>query len=288
MPGDEDGDGVLRRVAERQRAARLDDENDRAAGLDERLEHLLLHARQPEIGARGAFAGDVAILGHGENDEIGAPRGGERVVLVAEGVTAFVGKALGIAKLLAGPHPLLEGGEQRFGLRLLIARRAVPGVVVGRHGCGADERDGARVGADRQRAGVVLQEDEAFARDLARGLAHARLVDLGQRRLAGLLEQAEAEFHAQDAAHGLVDGGRRHPARGQLGLEMLVVGLAFHVEIDAGEHRLACRLGKIGRDAVVDELADGGKVGHDDAAEADLALEEIGDRAPCWRSPERR
>ncbi len=56
---------------------------------------------------------------------------------------------------------------------------------------------------------------------------------------------------------------------------MSVVDLALHVEVDAGEDGLARGFPKVGRDAVVLKLADGGEVGHDDAVEAELDFKQI-------------
>ena len=71
----------------------------------------------------------------------------------------------------------------------------------------ADDRDAPHGGAiERQRCRVVLQQDDRLARDLERQrLVRRALDDDGGIERRAAVEDAEAELHAQDAAHGVVD-----------------------------------------------------------------------------------
>ena len=156
----------------------------------------------------------------------------------------------------------------------------------------ADDRDGPRAGRERQDVVAVLQQHErSRARPSAPPGAIRGVGNTASTRLAstsGSLEQAEAELDAQHAADRLVDGRLRHAPGPHLVGEVAVVEPGHHVHVDAGEDGLAGRLGAVGRDAVADELVDRRPVRHDEAVEAPLVAQHVGEEPRGSPSPARR
>ena len=144
---------------------------------------------------------------------------------------------------------------------------------------------------DRQDVAAVLQQHEGFARHLAGGLARFRRregrVEMGRIDVRAV-EQADAELGAQHPPDRLVDHAFRHPAGAHLVGQVLDVELAHHVHVDAGEDRLARGLGAVRRDAVVDEFADADPVGGDEAVEAPLLAQHVGQKPGIGRRAARR
>ena len=147
-------------------------------------------------------------------------------------------------------------------------------------GQGADDRHGAELGRrERQHAGGIAQEDDRVARHGASGRPVRRRQDLRllPRRVAvavGIVEQAEPLLGEQDAAHRTIERRHRDPAGAHLGDQLVDVGLRDHLHVDAGgEGEPAC-LGAVGRQSVLDQLADRLPVADHEPAPAPLAAQD--------------
>jgi hypothetical protein len=84
----------------------------------------------------------------------------------------------------------------------------------------------------------------------------------------GIFEEAEGEFYAEDAAHGLVDCGHGDASGFDECRELGVVEVGHHVDVNAGIENSFCGGGGVERDAVVEEFHDSGVVADDESVEA--------------------
>ena len=91
-----------------------------------------------------------------------------------------------------------------------------------------------------------------------------------------MLEEAEGELDAQHATHGFVDHALGDFAGADLRGDDVAVEVAFHVHVDAGFEGLAGHRGAVA-DGVVLELGYGAPVGDDEAVEAPLFAEDLGE-----------
>ncbi len=135
----------------------------------------------------------------------------------------------------------------------------------------------------RKRQHMVVGEDDdrapgQLARELKPRLGGGRIG--GPRRTApvGIVEQPEPLLELEHAAHGGIDHiCRNEAARERLG-QTPAVGIAHHVDIDAGEERRRGRLGEIAGDAVAQKFRDRIVVADDHAVEANLPAQPVAEQ----------
>jgi hypothetical protein len=92
----------------------------------------------------------------------------------------------------------------------------------------------------------------------------------------GCPHQPELEFHAQDAAHRIVDprhGNRALLRLGQRGVEQALPAIGRHRHVEPG-----VEAGRARRDRAAFDLAMAVPIAHDEAAKAHAALEHIGEQ----------
>ena len=178
-----------------------------------------------------------------------------------------------------------DAGQDRVGiLEVRIGRgralpRDRPAAALVRHlvGALADDQD-FLAAFQRQGRAFVLEQHERLAHRLARQRARLHRVVLAGVRILGraLVEQAGAQLDADDAGDGVVDPRHRDFSRFDLldrvGDEGFPV-VRHHDHVIAGVDRLGAAVV-----AAAFDLADAVPVGDDEAIEAHLALEDVGQR----------
>ncbi len=166
----------------------------------------------------------------------------------------------------------VENADRLDALAAVAAQARLRGVL-------AENEQGFRM-RERQNAVAVLQQHERPQRSLARQLAMRAVLQRAPRRGGidvGMIEQAQFEFRAQHARHGVVDARsrdravekRRHEQRG-----LRDVGLEDDIESGADGHRRRLRV--VARGVVQHvRAADRARVGDDEAAEFPLVFQRL-------------
>src|SRR5580692_2343781 len=97
-----------------------------------------------------------------------------------------------------------------------------------------------------------------------------------------MLEEAERELDAQNAARGFVDYALGNVSGANLVGDYVAVEVALHVHVDAGLKSFAgCGWGVA--DGVIDEFANCTPIGDDKAVEAPLLAQNFGEREGVGR-----
>src|SRR5574337_2189161 len=144
----------------------------------------------------------------------------------------------------------------------------------------ADHRNAA-AGGKWQRMPLVLQQHHRLDRGLTRqgamrgregDLLHPLCVAIAER----ILEQAQSVLGHQHAAHGGVDFTHRYLAAAHERRQLVQVGAAVQVDVDAGSQRQSRGLGGRGGDAVLLQFRYGVEVGDDHALEAPAVAQQAG------------
>ena len=259
------------------------------------------------MSAGGGLAGHpIALFAEGGDDEVGFAGGGDSVgdglgfvgdgrgggggsgtfdeAGASEDIRVVAGEDIDTAgDEEVGAEPLGEGGFETNGVSRIAG--GFPGAehVFGGVGEGADECDGFCPLAEGEQGAVafgavVFEEDDGLLGDLAGEGALFRSGDVwGVGGGVRVLEEAEGELDAEDAAGGFVDDGLGDEAGADLIGEGGAVEVAFHIHIDAGGEGLAGGGGAVGGDGVVEKLGDGAPVGDDEAVKAPLVAQDIGE-----------
>ena len=297
-PGLEDRRRVGQHVLQHQRAPVEEHDRERLAGVGvpDRLDQLLLLARQVEHRARLRLAAHLARLAEGEHDLVGRLRGRHggrearlRAALVRRVVEVVVASACSPAYTSTGPCFCMPSNSDTASLSSprphqgpsMSCLSSPSGPISAVDLVGSSGSVGPSFFSSTcERCAPV----RAAARFCGSSCLLSALRDVRVR----MLEQPRAELHAQDAAHRVVDAAHRHlTASHELRPEVAEVR-RDHLGVGAGVQRLARRVGAVLGHAVaaraaggvharaLPQLRHGGVVALDESVEAPALLEDLG------------
>ena len=143
-------------------------------------------------------------------------------------------------------------------------------------GQGTGDQD-AGAGLERKDA-VVLEQDDGFLNGL---LGRCQMLGSILHRLGGfhvhigVLEQTQQHFHAQDVAHGVVNGLHAHGSAPDQFFQVREEAEGHHIHIHAGVHGLFGHVLAVHAKSMIDHLSHGVPVGDYQAVEAPFAAEDV-------------
>ena len=266
---------------EDQGTARENEQNDRLAGSDYGFQNLLLIARQIEVCARARLAAHAVRFPQREDDYIGRP--GRLEGLRETRLRGIVdlcssGVKQGASQLPGALCQRLPEGDD-----VTILTGATPdsdhlSSVVGERSDESDPFD-CRRKREQRCAGcefAVLKQDEGLFGCFAdqRPVLGDGSGDLDAFRV-GTFKESGGELDAEDAPHSLIDHSHGNLARADQPRQLGVVKVRHHVDIDAGGDGLSGSRRRVERDAVIDQLHDGGVVADDEPVEAPLPAQNL-------------
>ena len=128
--------------------------------------------------------------------------------------------------------------------------------------------------------GVVLQQNHRLDGEPA-GNVERFLREKLWRRVGGIrgVEQPQLEFHAQDAAHGIVEPREGHRAVFHQFGQIAVEGVTAHVHIQTGVDGLCGGIGEVFGKSLRNKLRHGIPVGHHESGKLPALLENLGEGA---------
>ena len=254
--------------------------DERHAGVGDRVDEALLIAGQADVGPRARLARDRAGLADGDDHQ---------VVLAGERAASRMSRVRRLQEVRARghrPRRVRQRSAQRVVERARLGAEVLhPGaemIGAGRVRARSAGR-AARPAAIGSSPVVVLQQHDRSARPppgrSAASLASARIARSrhpcrGSRTdpapvLSRRTRITASSMRAASTAAGL---DQRHAVACEFG--------SAHHDVQPRRQRLSHRVGLVARDAVGDELGDAVGITDDDAAEAVLAGEHIGQQAP--------
>ena len=280
MEGVEQGVGVREVACDRQRASGHDDRDDGFSAAAGRGDQFALRPLQVEVGQAVGFAREDGLFT--DEEQYGVVRGG----LGREG-GQFGGRNLFAAVCGYGVVPdvqpvavgCTDGGQR--GDRVVGLAVEGPGAQLLGRGVGhraGDQYAAQCRGVERQDAALVAEQDgrllgrAAGCLEVFGSVGHpgdAGGVDIG------VFEESEAELHAQDVAHGLIEPPLVHRTFIDQILEVEREDMRHHVHVHAGVDRLHGSILRVGGESVRDHLAGRVPVRYDHSVESPLVAEHL-------------